>query len=260
MQSPNIEHMIDSHSHIYLNDFKEDFDDMLARAKEQGIDEIYLPNIDIESIANLKEVAANYPQCKPMMGLHPGSVKEDYEEQLAVILEELDKNKYYAVGEIGIDLYWDKTFVEEQRKAFAVQIEKAKELGLPIVIHCRDAFDEVFEILEAHKDEKLFGIFHCFTGNYEQAQRALALNMKLGIGGVVTFKNSGLDKVVEQLRIEDLVLETDAPYLAPTPHRGKRNEPAYASLVAKKIAELFNTSIEEVDRITTANAKAIFAR
>lgn len=260
MQSPNIEQMIDTHSHIYLDDFKEGFDDMLARAKEQGIDEIYLPNIDVESIANLKDVAANYPQCKPMMGLHPGSVKEDYEEQLAVILSELDTNKYYAVGEIGMDLYWDKTFVEEQRKAFAIQIEKAKELALPIVIHCRDAFDETFEILEEHQNEKLFGIFHCFTGNYEQAQRALAFNMKLGIGGVVTFKNAGLDKVVEQLKIEDLVLETDAPFLAPAPHRGKRNEPAYISLVALRVASLLNIPLAEVDKITTANAKAIFER
>lgn len=252
--------MIDTHSHIYLDEFKEDFDDMLARAKEQGIDEIYLPNIDVKSIANLKDVAANYPQCKPMMGLHPGSVKEDYQEQLAVMFEELAKNKYYAVGEIGMDLYWDKTFIEEQRKAFAIQIEKAKELNLPIVIHCRDAFDEVFEILEAYHDDKLLGIFHCFTGNLEQAHRALSLNMKLGIGGVVTFKNAGLDKVVEKLNTHDLVLETDAPFLAPAPHRGKRNEPAYASLVALRVASLLNIPLAEVDKITTANAKAIFEK
>lgn len=252
--------MIDTHSHIYLKDFKEDFDEMLARASKEGIDEIYMPNIDVDSIPNLKEVAANHPQCKPMMGLHPGSVKEDYQEQLAVMFEELENRKYYAVGEIGMDLYWDKTFIEEQRKAFAIQIEKAKELGLPIVIHCREAFDEIFEVLEAYHDDPLYGIFHCFTGTLEQAHRALSLNMKLGIGGIVTFKNAGLDKVVEKLNVHDLVLETDAPYLAPAPHRGKRNEPAYTALVALKVASLLNISLSEVENITTANAKAIFEK
>lgn len=233
---------------------------MLQRAKEAGVKEIYLPNIDKDSIGVLKAVAAENPHCKPMMGLHPSHVKEDYQEQLALVFAELEnpEMKYFAVGEIGIDLYWDKTFLEEQQKAFAIQIEKAKEMALPIVIHCRDAFDEVFEILEAYHDEKLFGIFHCFTGNLEQAERAIGLHMKLGIGGVVTFKNGGLDKVVEQLELTHLVLETDAPYLAPAPFRGKRNEPSYLKYVAEKIAELKNVSLQEVDAITTANAREVF--
>ncbi len=252
--------MIDTHSHIYLQRFHDDFEEMLQRAEEAGVKEIYLPNIDKDSIDDLKRVADNHPHCKPMMGLHPSHVKEDYQEQLALVFKELEdpNRKYYAVGEIGIDLYWDKTHLEEQKKAFAIQIEKAKAMGLPIVIHCREAFDEIFEVLEAYADEKLFGIFHCFTGNLEQARRAISLNLKLGIGGIVTFKNGGLDKVVEQLELEHLVLETDAPYLAPMPYRGKRNEPSYTKYVAEKIAELKNTSLAEVDRITTQNARKVF--
>lgn len=252
--------MIDTHSHIYLADFEEDFKDMLNRAKAEGVDEIYLPNIDKNSIRALLKTAAENPMCKPMMGLHPGSVKADYQELLAEVFRELENpaHQFYAVGEIGIDLYWDKTFIEEQMKAFAIQIKKAKELNLPIVIHCRDAFDEVFEILEAYKDDQLFGIFHCFTGNAEQAQRAIDLNMKLGIGGVVTFKNSGLDKVVKDIDLQHIVLETDAPYLAPVPFRGKRNEPSYLKYVAQKICELKDISLSELDEITTANAKQVF--
>ncbi len=254
--------MIDTHSHIYLKDFKDDFDGMLNRAKAVGITEIYLPNIDKDSIADLNRTALENPMCKPMMGLHPGSVKADYKEQLATVITELQnpERKFFAVGEIGIDLYWDKTFVEEQKMVFATQIELAKEMGLPIVIHCRDAFDEVFEVLEAHKSETLFGIFHCFTGNVEQANRAINLNMKLGIGGVVTFKNAGLDKVIEQIDLEHLVLETDAPYLAPMPFRGKKNEPSYVKYVAEKIAEIKGVSLLQVDEITTTNAKSVFER
>lgn len=250
--------MIDTHSHIYLSKFKEDFDEMLQRAKEAGVEEIYLPNIDKDSIDDLLRVADHHSHCKPMMGLHPSHVKEDYQEQLALAFSHLEKRKFYAIGEIGIDLYWDKTFEQEQKKAFAIQIEKAKELGLPIVIHSRNAFDETFEVLDAYAGEDLFGNFHCFTGDIDQARHALDLNLKLGIGGIVTFKNGGLDKVVEQLDIEDLVLETDAPYLAPVPFRGKRNEPSYTRYVAEKIAELKGVSVAEVDRITTANARQIF--
>ncbi len=254
--------MIDTHSHIYLKDFKDDFEAMLNRAKAVGITEIYLPNIDKDSIADLNRTALENPMCKPMMGLHPGSVKADYKEQLATVITELQnpERKFYAVGEIGIDLYWDKTFVEEQKMVFATQIELAKEMGLPIVIHCRDAFDEVFEALEAHKSENLFGIFHCFTGNVEQANRAINLNMKLGIGGVITFKNAGLDKVIEQIDLEHLVLETDAPYLAPMPFRGKKNEPSYVKYVAEKIAEVKGVSLQQVDEITTTNANSVFER
>jgi TatD DNase family protein len=251
--------MIDTHTHIYLDRFKEDIDAVLQRAAEVGVERFYLPNIDKESIADLKALAAAHPQIYPMMGLHPSHVKEDWEEQLAAVWEELDgETKYYAVGEIGIDLYWDKTFITEQQEAFRRQIRKAKEMHLPIVIHCRDAFDETFEVLEAEADEQLFGIFHCFTGNLEQARRALALNLKLGIGGVVTFKNGGLDKVVAELKTEDLVLETDAPFLAPAPFRGKRNEPAYLEQIAQKIADIHQISKEEVARITTENALKIF--
>lgn len=252
--------MIDTHSHIYLKDFADDFEAIINRAKANGVDEIYLPNIDVKSIDDLKRTAAENESCKPMMGLHPGSVKEDYLAQLDKIIGELDSpnNHYVAVGEIGMDLYWDKTFVEEQKHAFNIQIEKAKELSLPIVIHCRDAFNEVFEILENQRDDKLFGIFHCFTGNLEQAHQAIDLNMKLGIGGVVTFKNAGLDKVVEQIDLAHLVLETDAPYLAPTPFRGKRNEPSYLLQVAQKIAELKKVDLPEVAKVTTTNARSVF--
>ncbi|PTM04985.1 MAG: hydrolase TatD [Bacteroidetes bacterium] len=251
--------MIDTHTHIYLDRFKEDIDLILERAAAVGVERFYLPNIDKESIADLKALAAEHPQIYPMMGLHPSHVKEDWQEQLAAVWEELDgQTKYFAVGEIGIDLYWDKTFITEQQEAFRRQIRKAKEMHLPIVIHCRDAFEETFEVLEAEADEQLFGIFHCFTGNLEQAQRALALNLKLGIGGVVTFKNGGLDKVVAELKTEDLVLETDAPFLAPAPFRGKRNEPAYLEQIAQKIAEIHQISKEEVARITTENALKIF--
>lgn len=251
--------MIDTHTHIYLDRFKGDIDAVLERAAAVGVERFYLPNIDKESIADLKALAAAHPQIYPMMGLHPSHVKEDWEEQLAAVWEELaGETKYYAVGEIGIDLYWDKTFIAEQQEAFRRQIRKAKEMHLPIVIHCRDAFDETFEVLEAEADEQLFGIFHCFTGNLEQARRALDLNLKLGIGGVVTFKNGGLDKVVAELKTEDLVLETDAPFLAPAPFRGKRNEPAYLEPIAQKVALLHQISKEEVSRITTENALKIF--
>jgi TatD DNase family protein len=251
--------MIDTHTHIYLDAFEADIQEVLERAKEAGVERFYLPNIDKDSIEDLKALAAAHPHIYPMMGLHPSHVKEDFEEQLAAIWQELEgETKYYAVGEIGMDLYWDKTFVEEQKDVFRRQIRKAKEMQLPIVIHCRDAFDETFDVLEAEADDQLFGIFHCFTGNLEQAQRALALNLKLGIGGVVTFKNGGLDKVVADLRIEDLVLETDAPFLAPAPFRGKRNEPAYLEQIAQKIADIHQVSKAEVSRITSENALKIF--
>ncbi len=251
--------MIDTHTHIYLNHFTDDRSEILARAAEAGVEKMFLPNIDQASVEALKTLAAAHDHIYPMMGLHPSHVKEDYEEELAVVWAELESDqKYYAVGEIGIDLYWDKTFIKEQQDAFDRQIAKAKAMGLPIVIHCRDAFDETFEVLESHRGSDLFGIFHCFTGNLEQAQQALSLNLKLGIGGVVTFKNGGLDKTVAQLKPEDLVLETDAPYLAPTPFRGKRNEPAYLKLVAQKLADIYQMPLAEIDRITTANAEKIF--
>ncbi len=252
--------MIDTHSHIYSSQFDDDRAEMLEKAKQAGVQHIFMPNIDVETISGMNALAEQYDWCHPLMGLHPGHVKEDWEDRLAFVLQELNNNpkKYAGVGEIGIDLYWDKTFIEPQKIAFAKQIEASLENDLPIVIHCRDAFDEVFEVLERYKSTTLYGIFHCFTGNLEQAKRALNFNLKLGIGGVVTFKNGGLDKVVAQLSLNDLVLETDAPYLAPAPHRGKRNEPAYTALVADKLSNIFEVSLAEVTRITTKNAAEIF--
>lgn len=251
--------MIDTHSHVYLEEFKEDQDQVIQRALDAGVERIYMPNIDPRTITDLKATADKYPICKPMMGLHPGSVNENYMEQLAMIFKELESDrKYCAVGEIGIDLYWDKTFEAEQLKAFAIQITKAKEMGLPIVIHCREAFDEVFGILDAYHDENLYGIFHCFTGNEEQAKKAISLNMKLGIGGIVTFKNAGLDTVVRQIDLKHIVLETDAPYLAPVPFRGKQNEPSYLKYVAEKICDIKGITLEELDDITTRNALEVF--
>ncbi len=252
--------MIDTHSHIYLDDFAEDRSEMLQRAREAGVEKIYLPNIDTASLPQLKALAKAEEHCLPMMGLHPGSVKENWEEELAAIFTEIDQNPgfYHAIGEIGMDLYWDKTFVKQQQQVFHRQIQKSLELKLPIVIHCREAFDEIFEILEDYRNTKLFGIFHCFTGNLEQARQAIDFNLKLGIGGIVTFKNGGLDKVVEQVNPRYLVLETDAPYLAPHPKRGKRNEPAYLKWIAQKIADLHLISLEELERITTQNAQEVF--
>jgi TatD DNase family protein len=254
--------MIDTHSHIYSKQFATDTADMLQRAQEAGVKRIYMPNIDVGTIAAMNALAEQHNWCFPMMGLHPSHVKEDWEERLAMILQELHNNpqQYVGVGEIGIDLYWDKTFIDGQKRAFAQQIEASLQHNLPIVIHCRDAFDEVFEVLEKFRNTNMYGIFHCFTGNLEQAKHALDLNLKLGIGGVVTFKNGGLDKVVAQLSLDDLVLETDAPYLAPAPHRGKRNEPAYTKLVANKLSDIFEVSLEEVDHITTTNALQIFEK
>lgn len=253
--------MIDTHTHIYLPQFDEDREALLDRAREAGVEAFYLPNIDRDSLPALKKLAEERENCYPMAGLHPSHVKEDYQEQLAAVFGELEgPTPYCAVGEIGVDLYWDKTFREEQKRVFGIQVEKAKEMGLPIVIHCRDAFDDTFEVLEALADDKLYGIFHCFTGDLEQAQRAIGLNLKLGIGGVVTFKNAGLDKVVQQLGLENIVLETDAPYLAPAPYRGKRNEPAYLAYIAQRIADLHQRPLEEVEEITSANARQIFSR
>ena len=205
-------------------------------------------------------LAMAYPEnCFPMMGLHPGSVKENYEEELKLVEAELSRQKFYAVGEIGIDLYWDKTFIREQKIAFQKQIAMAKKHALPIVIHMRNSFNETYEIVEALNDEELSGIFHCFSGSLEQAKKIISLGgFKLGIGGVLTFKNSGLDEVIREIDIKHLVLETDSPYLAPVPYRGKRNESAYLVNVAEKLAELHHISIEEVANITTENSKVVF--
>ncbi|MGB1033090.1 MAG: TatD family hydrolase, partial [Flavobacteriales bacterium] len=213
--------LIDTHTHLFVDAFDEDRSEMLARAREEGVSHFLLPNIDVESIDRLKNLIASETDCYGMMGLHPCSVKGNYKEALEVIRKELETGEYLAVGEIGIDLYWDKTFLKEQQEALRTQCEWAKELKLPIVIHARDSFDEIFEVIDEVNDESLRGVFHCFTGTEQQAKKILSYGgFKMGLGGVLTFKKSGLDQVVNQFPLEHFVLETDSPYLAPTPHRG----------------------------------------
>lgn len=249
----------DTHTHLYSDSFDEDRPQKIQEAIENGVERFFIPAIDSETTQSMYELEKAFPEnIFLMMGLHPTHVKENYQDELKHVEEELNKRKFYAVGEIGIDLYWDKSTLEIQKKAFRSQIKMAKERGLPIVIHCRDAFDEIFEVLEQEKDDKLFGIFHCFTGTQEQALKALSYNMKLGIGGVVTFKNGGIDKFLNQIPLAEIVLETDAPYLAPKPFRGKRNDPVYILKIAEKLAELYNLPLEKVAEVTTKNSKEVF--
>ena len=249
----------DTHTHLYSESFKEDRDEMVNRALEAGITRFFIPAIDSTYAEAMFDLENSFSENVFLMaGLHPTSVKENYKEELAFVAKELKRRKYVAVGEIGIDLYWDTSTLAIQQEAFRKQIRLAKEYNLPIVIHCRNAFDEVFEVLELEKDEKLFGIFHCFTGNYEQAQQALSYNMKLGIGGVVTFKNGKIDTFLRQIPLKDIVMETDSPYLAPAPYRGKRNESAYILKVLNKLAEIYQCRPEEIAEITTRNSKDIF--
>lgn len=251
--------LTDTHTHLYSEAFDEDRKEMMQRAFDQNISRFFIPAIDSTYTQSMYDLEKAYPkQVHLMMGLHPTHVKENYQEELRHVEEEFSKRDFIAVGEIGIDLYWDETTLGIQQDAFRRQINLAKSKNLPIVIHCRDAFDEVFEVLESEKDEKLFGIFHCFTGNKSQAEQALSYNMKLGIGGVVTFKNGGLNKFIHEIPLTEIVLETDSPYLAPTPYRGKRNESSYLFNVAEKLSELYNVSIEKVAEVTTQNSKDIF--
>ena len=251
--------LTDTHTHLYLKEFNDDRREIIERALEQDVKAMLLPNIDSSSINDMMKLSKQFPNnCFPMMGLHPTSVKENYLEELDQVEFWLAKEKFYAIGEIGIDLYWDKTFQKDQEIAFTKQIELAKKYQLPIVIHMRDSFDEVYEIVKKYTSPELTGVFHCFTGTIEQAKKIIELNFLLGIGGVVTFKNSGLDKVVKKVDMKHLLLETDAPFLTPMPFRGKRNESAYTRLVARKIAEIKNISLEEVAEITTSNAKQLF--
>jgi len=253
-------YFIDTHTHLYSDQFDEDRDEIILRSIKEGITKFYLPNIDSSSIVGMKSLINKFPNnCFPMMGLHPCSVNESVETELEIIENELRKGTYVAVGEIGIDLYWDKSYIEAQKMAFRKQIGWAKELNLPIVIHCREAFDEILTILDELNDDSLRGIFHCFTGTLEQATHILNYGgFKLGIGGVVTFKNAGLDQTVGKLKIEDIVLETDSPYLAPVPFRGKRNESTYLVRIAEKVAEIFKIPMSEVAKITSKNALSIF--
>ena len=251
--------LTDTHTHIYYETDEIKRAEQISRCLENNITRLFLPNVSSQSIPLVFGLSQAYPQnCFPMLGLHPCDVKENFEEELAAIYSEIEKNKIYAIGEIGIDLYWDKTLLKQQQEAFKTQIAWAKALELPIVIHCREAFDEVFEVLDDLKDDKLRGIFHCFTGDLGQAHHAIDLGFYLGIGGVVTYKKAGLDKVVEQLNLENLVLETDAPYLAPSPHRSKPNESSYLIHIAQKVADLHQKSLAEIAEITTNNSIKVF--
>lgn len=249
----------DTHTHLYASQFDKDQAAMIQRARDAGVSRFFIPAIDSSYTESMMKLEKAFPtEMYLMMGLHPTSVKENYIEELAHVKEWIDKKKFFALGEIGIDLYWDKSFLTQQQEAFRTQIKWAKEKSLPIVIHCRDAFDEIFEILELEKGESLRGIFHCFTGTKEQALKAISYNMKLGIGGVATFKNGRIDKFLNEINIAHIVLETDAPYLAPTPYRGKRNESAYITNVVDKLVDIYGLSFKEVAEITTQNSKDIF--
>jgi TatD DNase family protein len=251
--------LIDTHAHLYAEAFDEDRDEMIQRALEAGVDHFFLPAIDSSYTPAMKALKDAYPARMSLMaGLHPTHVGKEFRKELEWVESELRTGSYVAVGEIGIDLYWDKSLLKEQILAFRYQIGLAKQFGLPIVIHCREAFDEIFEVLEEEKDDRLFGIFHCFTGTEVQARHAVSLNMKLGIGGVVTFKNGGIDKFLQHIPLRHIVLETDAPYLAPVPYRGKRNESSYIRSVSRRLAEIYQISEAEIAAITTANAKAVF--
>ena len=251
--------LTDTHTHLYSEEFENDRIEMIQRAIDAGVSRFFVPSIDSRYTQKMYDLESEFPEnIFLMMGLHPTYVKENYLEELEHVETELAKRKFYAIGEIGIDLFWDKTFFKQQQRDFHHQIQLAKKYKLAINIHCRDAFDEVFEVLDSEKDTELFGIFHCFTGDFEQAKRAIDLNMKLGIGGVATFKNGKIDQFLNEIDLRHIVLETDSPYLAPVPFRGKRNESSYTKLVAEKLASIYQMSIEEIALITTENSKLVF--
>lgn len=251
--------LIDTHAHLYLPEFNEDIHEVMNRAKENGVERILLPNIDSSSIKPLLNLVDKYPdELVPMMGLHPTSVNADFEAELNIVRETLQERKFCAIGEIGIDLYWDKTFFKEQVRAFKTQIEIALDFDLPIVVHARDSFDEILDVLEQYRDTKLRGVLHSFTGNFKQAEQAIDLGFYLGVGGISTFKNSGVGAVIAQQPLSNLILETDSPYLAPTPKRGKRNESSFVRYVAEKLAEYNQMQVSEIEHITTTNAQKLF--
>lgn len=251
---------IDTHAHLYASEFDEDRSEMIARAISLGVEQFLLPNIDEKSIAGMHQLAKDYPnRCFAMMGVHPSSVEADWKNQLERIKSFFDPTIHIAIGEIGIDLYWDKSLQKEQTLAFEQQIIWAKQVGLPIVIHARDSFDEIFEVVDQHNDDQLTGVFHCFTGNLSQAQKIIDYGgFKLGIGGVATFKNGGLDKVLPHIDMNHLILETDSPYLAPVPHRGKRNESSYIPIIAERLTEFYEVSLATIAEVTTASAQELF--
>jgi len=249
----------DTHTHLYSEAFDDDRNAMIERALAQNVSRFFIPAIDSTYTESMLQLEKAYPEnIFLLMGLHPTHVKENYKEELSHVEEMLAKRSFFAVGEIGIDLYWDKSTLGIQQEAFKYQIQLAKKYKLPIVIHCREAFDEIFEVLESEKGDDLYGIFHCFTGTLEQAKQAISYNMKLGIGGVVTFKNGKIDQFLNQINLNHIVLETDSPYLAPAPYRGKRNESVYIIKVLEKLSEIYGLSLEEIANITTHNSKDVF--
>lgn len=253
--------LIDTHTHLYVKQFDHDRAEMVQRAIEAGVEKLYLPNIDRESIESMLALEAAFPHhCFAMMGLHPCSVKEDYKEELALVRDWLNQRTFAGIGEMGIDLYWDKTFIEQQKEAFLLQCEWAKELGIPIIIHAREATDLCIDLVKEAYDERLRGIFHCFTGDVQQAEAIMDLEFYLGIGGVLTYPKSGLDKTLEAIDLQYVVLETDSPYLSPVPHRGKRNESAYLEFIAQKLASVKGVELDVIASITTENAERIFTK
>lgn len=250
---------IDTHAHIYADQFDPDRIDMLHRAEEKGVGKIFMPNIDHTSIDGMLELESKYPKlCFPMMGLHPCSVNKDFEKELYVVENWLSKRRFAAVGEMGTDLYWDKTFWNQQVEAFKIQVSWAKKFKLPIVVHCRESMDQTIELVEPFQDGNLKGVFHCFTGTESQADKLIKLGFYLGIGGVATFKKGGMENVLPSIPLDRIVLETDSPYLTPAPHRGKRNEPSYIPLIGERVAELKKISVEELKKATTENALKLF--
>lgn len=251
--------LTDTHAHLYLPQFDNDREETVRRALENGVTRILLPNIDAASVEPMLKISTHYPAiCFPMIGLHPTSVKEDYREQLAAMEGWLGKEKFYAIGEVGIDLYWDKSKLKEQEEALSFQVELSIIHDLPLVIHCRESFSETITILEKYRDKNLKGVFHAFSGTPEQAEKVINMGFLLGIGGVVTFKNGGIDKILAETGPSRLLTETDSPYLAPAPFRGKRNEPAMIRYTAEKIAELCRMPLSEIAAITTGNAEKLF--
>jgi len=250
---------VDTHSHIYLPQFDVDRDDSIRRAAEKGVKKMILPNIDSGSIASMNKVVKQYPDiCFPLMGLHPTSVKENFEDELNIILNELNTDRYIGIGEIGIDLYWDKTYISEQEEVFEKQVRLALSKDLPFVIHARESYNEIMNVLKKINAPMFKGIFHAFSANIEEAKTAIEMGFYIGIGGVLTFKNAHLAEVVKNISLESIVLETDSPYLAPVPHRGKRNESSYIPLIAKRMAELKEVTVKEVSQTTTSNTSQIF--
>ena len=251
--------LTDTHTHLYVEQFDPDRQQVLERAMEKGVRHFFIPAIDSTYYQRMFELRDAFPEAVQLKaGLHPTHVKEDFERELEVVRKMLDTGEFIAVGEIGIDLYWDRTFLTEQQKAFRTQIGWARERSLPIVIHARDSFEEIFEVLDQEQGPDLKGVFHCFTGSLEQAHRIIGYGFKLGIGGVVTFKNGRIDKFLKSIDLDHLVIETDSPYLAPKPHRGKRNESAYLTLVVDKLAEIYGVSKEHIAEVTTQNANEVF--